>query len=474
MRLLSCRRSRTSLLALAGLGLTLAVPLASPVAADATYAEQVGHSGVNTFRNYHNASGMGQHIDASTTVQVSCKVLDTFIQSANPDGYWYRIASSPWNNEYYSPANTFYNGDPVKGPYTHNTDFGVPDCGAAPSQQPAPAAPPPPAPPAPAPSATLARGPAAQYGYRYAISLNNFPANSRIDVSCYDSADPGGFYSFSLTTDGAGNASTAAYCYSANGPEYWFVANGVESNHVTWSDASGGGSATPPNPDPIHAPPPAPTTKPEPTSPSSSRPTTMNAFYNRSAAKTWALSHAKDEQAYGAMCTWFVSQALWAGGFPKTSTWTNAGRYTSAPGTKTAWVVPDFLKYVQANFPTTWTSITTNLRTNAVPQAEVGDIIAYDWGKGDKVSHLALVVSLTRSRYPVVSEMGQYDWNAVDYAKNKLGIHKHSDYSSRGWTYSAKDQRFLQVRYPKMKAYLLHFDGGYTVGRLQSECQLVV
>jgi hypothetical protein len=83
---------------------------------------------VNTFTNYHNASGLGPAIAAGQTVEVSCKVYDPTIVSVNPDGYWYRIASSPWNNAYYSPANTFYNGDPVGGPYSHNTDFAVPNC----------------------------------------------------------------------------------------------------------------------------------------------------------------------------------------------------------------------------------------------------------------------------------------------------------------------------------------------------------
>lgn len=90
--------------------------------------EKQGRHGVNTFRNYHNASGLGPRISPHQTVDVSCKVLDTTIASANPDGYWYRIASAPWNDQYYAPANTFYNGDPESGPYTHNTDFAVPDC----------------------------------------------------------------------------------------------------------------------------------------------------------------------------------------------------------------------------------------------------------------------------------------------------------------------------------------------------------
>jgi hypothetical protein len=83
---------------------------------------------VNTFTNYHNASGVGPAIAAGQWVEVSCRVYDPTIASVNPDGYWYRIASSPWNNAYYSTANTFMNGDPYGGPYTHNTDFSVPLC----------------------------------------------------------------------------------------------------------------------------------------------------------------------------------------------------------------------------------------------------------------------------------------------------------------------------------------------------------
>jgi lysophospholipase L1-like esterase len=83
---------------------------------------------VNTFTNHHNASGVGPQIAAGQWVEVSCRVYDPFIGSSNPDGWWYRIASSPWNNAYYSPANTFMNGDPYGGPYTHNTDFSVPVC----------------------------------------------------------------------------------------------------------------------------------------------------------------------------------------------------------------------------------------------------------------------------------------------------------------------------------------------------------
>lgn len=96
--------------------------------APALYTEQEGHHGVSTFTNPHNASGPGPRIAPAQYVQVSCKVHDPAIASANPDGYWYRIAGPPWNDRYYAPANTFMNGDPWGGPYSHNTDWNVPNC----------------------------------------------------------------------------------------------------------------------------------------------------------------------------------------------------------------------------------------------------------------------------------------------------------------------------------------------------------
>jgi hypothetical protein len=88
MRRVSSSAAAASLIACA----VLAV---EPASAAATYPEQQGSRGVNTFLNYHNASGLGPRIDPGTWVQVSCKVHDGTIASVNPDDYWYRIASAP-------------------------------------------------------------------------------------------------------------------------------------------------------------------------------------------------------------------------------------------------------------------------------------------------------------------------------------------------------------------------------------------
>ncbi|HST41622.1 MAG TPA: hypothetical protein VLK58_19040, partial [Conexibacter sp.] len=101
----------------------------APPPAPRTWREQQGTHGVDTFTNPANASGKGPRIEPFQWVDVLCKVHAPQIASVNPDGYWYRIATAPWSGNYYSPANTFWNGDvPGQKPYTHNTDFNVPNC----------------------------------------------------------------------------------------------------------------------------------------------------------------------------------------------------------------------------------------------------------------------------------------------------------------------------------------------------------
>jgi transcriptional regulator with XRE-family HTH domain len=89
--------------------------------------EEYNRNGAATFR-FLNASGPGQPLEFKEFIQVSCKIYSPGLRSSRPDGYWYRIYSLPWNDNYYAVANTFLNGDRPNGPYTHNVDWSVPNC----------------------------------------------------------------------------------------------------------------------------------------------------------------------------------------------------------------------------------------------------------------------------------------------------------------------------------------------------------
>ena len=84
------------------------------------------------------------------------------------------------------------------------------------------------------PNVLLGPGPPAPEGYRYAVTLRNFPANVSITITCHDSHEPDGFATFAMTTDDTGWAYNESQCYSNDGPEYWVRASGIESSHATW------------------------------------------------------------------------------------------------------------------------------------------------------------------------------------------------------------------------------------------------
>lgn len=171
--------------------------------------------------------------------------------------------------------------------------------------------------------------------------------------------------------------------------------------------------------------------------------------YNRSAATTWALAHAQDPQGSGALCTWFVSQALWAGGLPQTATWQS--------GTYAATYVDGLVDYLRAHYSVTWANITNNLTTNAVAAAEPGDIVVYNWNDGGTTyDHMALVVDIAAGQYPEVSEWGQLNFHPWDYI-----LRPSSPYVKRGWSWSAMHNEWLQQEHPGMQAFLLHIKGGY-------------
>jgi hypothetical protein len=81
----------------------------------------------------------------------------------------------------------------------------------------------------------LSRGDPADFGYWYSITLIAFRPDSAVSVVCRDSVDPNGFKTITMTTDDHGSAGNGRACYSGDGPEHWFTADGLESNHLTWS-----------------------------------------------------------------------------------------------------------------------------------------------------------------------------------------------------------------------------------------------
>lgn len=172
--------------------------------------------------------------------------------------------------------------------------------------------------------------------------------------------------------------------------------------------------------------------------------------YNRTAAVKWATDNAKSKPPNGISCTWFVSNAMWAGGLKKTTEWTSEGSYRPSrsrpwmthPGTVVAWAAPNLLDYLRRTYPaSTYTEL--NFTTNEVQAAQVGDIIAYDWEGDGTIDHLALVVNIASGSYPEVAE-----WSASGDSA--------ASYSKRGWTWSEVRKEWLQVKYPKVKAHLLH------------------
>jgi hypothetical protein len=83
----------------------------------------------HTWTNYMNAGGTeGTNIASNQTVQIACKV--TGFPVADGNTWWYRIASSPWNNSFYASADAFYNNGQTSGSLsgTPFVDPAVRDC----------------------------------------------------------------------------------------------------------------------------------------------------------------------------------------------------------------------------------------------------------------------------------------------------------------------------------------------------------
>jgi hypothetical protein len=178
----------------------------------------------------------------------------------------------------------------------------------------------------------------------------------------------------------------------------------------------------------------------------------LNPSYYRTAGVEWAVAHAQDDQGSGTLCTWFVSNALWAGGLPTSEAWQK--------GTRSSVYVTDLRDYLVDNGIASWSDITANLTTNAVPGADIGDVIVYDWEGDGELDHMAYVVDITADQYPEVAEHGQFDFTKNPWFKLST---PRSPYIERGWTYSELNHQWLQAEEgnSSMRVHLLHINGGY-------------
>lgn len=95
-------------------------PTTNPTPQPPTYSETTGGA-AHTWTNYANAGGLeGPTIPAYATVQIACKLTGFRVPDGNT--WWYRVAQSPWNGQYYVSADASYNNGQTSGSL-HGTPF---------------------------------------------------------------------------------------------------------------------------------------------------------------------------------------------------------------------------------------------------------------------------------------------------------------------------------------------------------------
>ena len=171
--------------------------------------------------------------------------------------------------------------------------------------------------------------------------------------------------------------------------------------------------------------------------------TTSSKKYNRSAAQQWALANVYTSPRYSEDCTWYASQALWKGGMPKDYVWTDstftdkASPHNPLPGpSRTAAYAPALISYLvfgkhlAAWRPLPWSQ-------NAIPDARIGDLIAYDWNDDGLIDHIMVVTDIESGSRVYVSGHTNPTKNAY-------------------WSWSTAYNGWIQYKYPKPVAYLVH------------------
>ncbi|MCK9928828.1 amidase domain-containing protein [Frankia sp. Mgl5] len=187
--------------------------------------------------------------------------------------------------------------------------------------------------------------------------------------------------------------------------------------------------------------------------------------YDRNVAVAWAMEHALDDQPPWGACTWFVSHALWEGGIQQEPfVWAEDPIYPAKSFGYVRGVLFDAWQPLASaakqaktlynhllSKPYVESTLLDHERflANAVPEAQVGDIIAYDWHLPDDgedgISHLAIITEISPGQYPQVTE-----WGTTEDEETR------SRYERRRWTYSKNDNQWLEEKYEGVTAVLLH------------------
>jgi hypothetical protein len=94
-----------------------------------TFTQQAGMGNSKpTFLDPRAFMGRGDPVPPGQRIEVVCRFNDPNAPSSVQPGWWYLIASPPWNRRYYTVANSYLNGDPPQGPHLADVDNGVPVC----------------------------------------------------------------------------------------------------------------------------------------------------------------------------------------------------------------------------------------------------------------------------------------------------------------------------------------------------------